>query len=522
MTPTTERSVSNSNLKGWVPVIGDTHGRRPLFDVLTATAHHLQDELIAGRLRSAQIIEEYYRAICAHNGYLNAVYALAPGAMKRAQEMDEKISNGEFLGPLHGIPVLVKDNILTSRNLGMSTTAGSLALDGADSIWNARVIDLEMANRKGVGLHDGWSSIAGQCVSAYVRGGLDPTDGTRGHSSCAGSSAGSAVAVSAGMAPIALGTETNVSLSTPALRAALYSLKPTLGLVSRDGIIPISHRFDTAGPLAKDTRDVADLLSVMVDFRSVPKGGYASAVGDVNSWKDINVGTLDPRTWRYPDSMVKLVIEATVETARTIIHAVIWILTALSQTTKTQEAYDLIKSLADSYHSDVALRSVNDFDIDGENSISEALITDFESDLNRYLGTNQNCRVSTLKELVEWNFAHAEKALPPDLLVKSLAVGDDAQRRSMLLAHMKNVGESLEDTFNKYGIDLIIGPGDCSLRCPLATVPLNCLEYNGRPIGLVVIARPYQESLLLKFMGAFEASFPGRKTPTAFQHAYKI
>ncbi|KAK0117464.1 hypothetical protein ONS96_013294 [Cadophora gregata f. sp. sojae] len=345
---------------------------------------------------------------------------------------------------------------------------------------------------------------------AYVRGGFDPTDGTRGHSSCAGSSAGSAVAVRAGMAPAALGTDTNGSLSAPALRAALYSLKPTLGLVPGDGILPISHRFDTASPLAKDTRDVADLLSAMVEFRSVPNGGYVSAVGYLDSWKEINIGALDPRTWKYSDSMVKPIADATVEIV-----------------SKTQEAYNLIKSLAKTYHSDVSLRSVDDFDIDGETSISEALITDFESDLNRFLGTVQNCRISTLKELVQWNFAHADKSLPPenpnqDLLVKSLAVGDDAKRRKMLLDHMKAVGESLEDTFNKYGIDLIIGPGDCylsqysaALGCPHATVPLDCLGYNGRPIGLIVIARPYQEALLLKFMDAFEASFPARKVPTA-------
>ncbi|PVH71885.1 hypothetical protein DL98DRAFT_596563 [Cadophora sp. DSE1049] len=164
MTRTAGRFIFNSNLNGWVPVFGGTQRRQPSFDVLTATAHHLQDELIAGRLRSKQILEEYYGTICTHNEYLNVVYVLAPGAMKRAQEMDVKRSNGEFLGPLHGIPILVKAPDIQSNTFRHSPLG-----DGQPQL------------SRGVGLHDGWSSIAEQCVSAYVRGGFDPADGTRGH-----------------------------------------------------------------------------------------------------------------------------------------------------------------------------------------------------------------------------------------------------------------------------------------------------------------------------------------------------
>lgn len=90
-------------------------------------------------------------------------------------------------------------------------------------------------------------------------------------------------------------------------------MKPTLGLVPTDGIVPISHRFDIAGPVAKDTKDVADLLSALVDFRSVPKGGYASAIGIAESWKEIRVGTLDPDKWKYPEFMVRPNAQATHE-----------------------------------------------------------------------------------------------------------------------------------------------------------------------------------------------------------------
>ncbi|KAK0100538.1 hypothetical protein ONS95_006998 [Cadophora gregata] len=115
MTRTAARFIFCSNLNEWVPVFGGTHCRQPSFDVLTATAHQVQDELIARRLRSTQILEEYYGAINTYNEYLNAVYTLAPGAMKRAQEMDVKRSNGEFLGPLHGMPILVKVPVIKNN-----------------------------------------------------------------------------------------------------------------------------------------------------------------------------------------------------------------------------------------------------------------------------------------------------------------------------------------------------------------------------------------------------------------------
>lgn len=130
------------------------------------------------------------------------------------------------------------------------------------------------------------------------------------------------------------------------------------------------------------------------------------------------------------------------------------------------------------------------------------------------------------------------------LLEGSLSEGNAVKRRAMLLDHIKTVGEILEDTLHKYDIDMTIGPGDCFLiqysaalgllvylgpenyqltllGCALATVPLSYLDYNGRPIGLILIARPHQEALLLKIMGAFEATFPARKPPTAFLDVHK-
>ena len=132
-----------------------------------------------------------------------------------------------------------------------------------------------------------------------------------------GSSSGPCIAVSAGLAPIALGTETIGSLVTPAVRASLFTIKPTYGLVNATNIVPITARYDTAGPIGKTTKDVADLMDVLVDHDKthVPEGTYASAI--VSDWTDIRVGTLDPEIWRLPDAFVKPVPGATKQTVCT-------------------------------------------------------------------------------------------------------------------------------------------------------------------------------------------------------------
>lgn len=146
----------------------------------------------------------------------------------------------------------------------------------------------------------GWSAMGGQCQSAYVRGGVR-SNGDLGarHSGPSGSSSGSAVGVSAGFAPVAIGTETIGSLVMPADRAALFTIKSTIGLVSQQGIIPTSELYDSAGPMAKNSRDVAVLLDVMVDpaKTEVPENGYMFALTE--SWDGLRVGVVDPAKWLH-------------------------------------------------------------------------------------------------------------------------------------------------------------------------------------------------------------------------------
>lgn len=176
----------------------------------------------------------------------------------------------------------------------------------------------------------GWSAVGGQTQSAYVRGGLDPNDSKDGHSvgppyhvanessrllthsqSPSGSSSGPAVGVSAGYAPLSIGTETDGSLVCPAGRAALYTLKPTIGIIETTGIVPVSHSFDAPGPMTKTPYDLALLLDVLV--RKQPQGqtSYTSAL--TRSWSDISVATLDPEEWKFPPEFLKPVQEATTQ-----------------------------------------------------------------------------------------------------------------------------------------------------------------------------------------------------------------
>ncbi|MCJ1349375.1 hypothetical protein MMC31_007615 [Peltigera leucophlebia] len=519
------RLLSKEKLAGWVPHFQDLSNHVPKFNTLTASVQSLQKELSSGRLQSTEIVEEFQRSACLYNEWLGAVYQLAPGALDRARELDSMRQNGNVLGPLHGVPILVKDNIATPKGLGMGTTGGAVALigsepDGApivDRLLEAGAIIYgkatlsELGYFKGKNIRCGWSATAGQSQSAYVRGGLDWSDSIGGHSNPLGSSSGCAIAVSAGLAPIAVGTETDGSLVSPSTRASLYTVKPTHGLVDTTNIIPTSARYDTAGPMGKTVKDVADLLNVLVDHSKteVPQGDYASAI--TTTWDDIKVGTLDPEKWRMNDTFVKPVPEAT----KQILEL-------------TRAAYGRIQGLAKSYYENLPLRPLADFKFEGRNATQTLMVADLKGDMDTYLGSLKQSKVKSLRELVEWNKTHAEEALTDEypnqiLLEQGLEFGDSAEAREKPLAHAKAVAASFEEMIEKYDIDVIIAPGDCTLSTyaaagefPIASLPMSYLDFNGRPVGLLVAAPRHKESVLIKVMSAWEATFSPRKEPSEF------
>ncbi|EGX92259.1 amidase family protein [Cordyceps militaris CM01] len=454
---------------------------------LTATASQLQAKLTQKSVTSQQLVKLYLAHIAKYNGYLKAVLAVAPEDLldRAAAKLDDERANGHVRGPLHGIPILIKDNIATSPDFGLPTTCGSLALKG-------------------------WSAVGGQTQSAYVRGGFSHANDTSGgHSNPGGSSSGSAVAVSAGMSPFSIGTETMGSLIMPSDRAALFTIKPTLKIVPQDGIIPVTLEADSAGPMTKSVLDLANLLDILVDpsRTSVPEGGYKSAVN--NSWGDIRIGYLDPEQWLFPTKIVKYEKDATDQMLR-----------------EWNAACEKLKSVA-KVVKPVKLLSVAESSQDGKRDIWDAFHTTFKALLEEYLQGVDDCKVRTLKELIEFNEAHAAEELPPSAanqagLIRALnATMDPDEYRKLIDEARITCGEKgIDRVLEENEVDIILGPGDGPMFViagtagyPVASLPLGYLDFNGRPFGMQITARAHEDALLIQAQSAWEATFSPRQPP---------
>ena len=241
------------------------------FELNEITISELQDKMASGKYTSEQITKLYLvriEALDKKGPKLNSVIEINPEALAIAQVMDQERKEGKIRSRLHGIPILIKDNIDTADK--MMTTAGSLALVGNIASKDAFIVKKlrdagavllgktnlsEWANFRSTASCSGWSSRGGQTKNPYI---MD-------HSPC-GSSAGSGAAVAANLCAVALGTETDGSIVCPASVNGTVGIKPTVGLLSRSGIIPISHTQDTAGPLGRTVKDAAILLEAMVGF----------------------------------------------------------------------------------------------------------------------------------------------------------------------------------------------------------------------------------------------------------------
>ncbi|OJJ52521.1 hypothetical protein ASPSYDRAFT_164676 [Aspergillus sydowii CBS 593.65] len=490
---------------------------------LTATASELQAGLAAGKYNSSQLVDLYLEQIARHNDYLRAVIETTPVAVlhRQASQLDQERALGQTRGPLHGIPILLKDNIATHPDLGLGTTAGSFALLGSrprrnsDILVRAGVIILGKANLsefayyRSEGIPSAWSARGGQGQSAYVRGGFRDDDSVGGHSNPGGSSSGSAVSVSAGFAPLSVGTETIGSLIIPADRAAVYTIKPTIGIVSQDGLIPVLPLCDAAGPMAKTASDLALLLDVLVEPSTtrIPQGGYiASATG---SWGNIRIGVLSPGDWYLKDPPLKYVKEAEEQ-----------------MTADIEAAYKRLGSIV-SRLSRVSLISKTEANAGGEKDLNKLFDRDFARALEVYLASIDDSKVHTLLDLVEFNLVHSDLELPPRYdnqngLLRALnsTLGD--QEYDEILAFAREAGRELgiDKTLHDNEVDVIIGPGGSTMSYiaaaagyPIASLPLSYLDYNGRPFGLAVIAPAHQDALLVQVMSAWEATFPPRKAP---------
>ena len=495
-------------------------------DIQMLSIAELQAQLNAGQTTSRALVEHCLAQIAEHDGKTNAIIEFNPDALKLADASDLGRWNhgkNETLGPLHGIPIVIKDNIDTAD--GMCTTAGSLALQGSVAKQDAGIVQKlrqagaiivgktnlsEWANMRSIHSCSGWSSRGGQTRNPY---GLDRTP--------SGSSSGSAVAVAAGYCVAAIGTETDGSIISPASCNSLVGIKPTVGLVSRSGIIPISHSQDTAGPLARTVADAAVVLNVLAgsDDRDPAcheadsrRAADYTAFLDTDGLKGARISIHRPMKAHHPRALQVF-----------------------------EDAVQVLRDCGAEIIEDISMPTTSDVG-DHEDLV---LMTDFKADLNAYLSNlSDTVPVRSMADLIAFNNEHHATVLqwfPQDLLEAAEATNglDDpgylAARATCLALTQTDGIDRAMDQFNLDAIvtpsedipcliDLVGGDADGEATTYLAAVSgypsisVPAGYVSGLPVGISFIAGAWQESVLIRLASSFEQATHHRQPPTFPTH----
>jgi len=493
----------------------------PPFPFEEATIAELQAAMTAGRLSSRRLTQAYLRRIRRidlSGIQLNSVIEVNPDALEIAAGLDAERRRGKVRGPLHGIPILVKDNFATRDK--METTAGSLALLGAEVPRDAFVIRQlrragavilgktnlsEWANFRSTQSSSGWSGRAGQCLSPYV---LD-------HNPC-GSSSGSGTAAAASLAAGALGTETDGSIVCPSSHNALVGIKPTLGLTSRSGVVPIAHSQDVTGPMCRTVADAATVLGAMTgvdprdpataDSRGHLHHDYRRFL-DPNGLRGARIGV-----WREG------VFGASPE-ADAIAEAAIADLSRLGATV-------------------VDPTDIPDMDQVGDPEFT-VLLCEFKDDIAAYLSELRHTDMRTLADLIAFNEANADRELRwfgQEIFLLSEATGGTADPAyADALATSKRLAQNgIDQTMDRHNLDAIFSltasppwttdlvNGDHFLTgsstpaavagYPNITVPAG-FSFGELPVGVNFIGRRWSEPTLIKLAYGFEQGTKVRHAP---------
>jgi amidase len=452
---------------------------------------------------------------------LNSVIELNPEAVAIAEALDREREAGRVRGPLHGVPVLIKDNIATADR--METTAGSLALVGAKPSADAFIVQRlrdagaviigktnlsEWANFRSSHSTSGWSGRGGQTRNPYA---LD-------RNPC-GSSSGSGAAVSANFCLVAVGTETDGSIVCPSGTCGVVGIKPTLGLVSRSGIIPIAHSQDTAGPMARTVADAATLLSVLA--AADPRDQAKTINGTVVTYKPTDyTQSLDPTGLRgarigvarkfagFNDQVDKLLADA----------------------------IDLMKREGATIVDPADIPTHGKFDAPE----FDVLLFEFKTDINKYLDAlPPGGHPRTLKDLIDFNDKHRDREMPffgQDIFTKAEAKGpltDPAYLKALRTCKTLSQAQGIDALMTKNNLDAIIAPtggpawttdvlngdhftGGSSTPAAVAGYPniqVPAGYVYGLPIGISFFGRAFTEPKLIRIAYAYEQASKHRKPP---------
>ncbi|MGB9284376.1 MAG: amidase, partial [Candidatus Sulfotelmatobacter sp.] len=479
------------------------------------------DGMKSGKFTARSLVETYSARIDQidkHGPALNSVIELNPDALSIADALDQERKRKGPRGPLHGIPILIKDNIDTAD--GMMTTAGSLALVGskpshdsfvAQKLRTAGAVILgktnlsEWANIRCSHSTSGWSG----------RGGLTKNPYALDRNPC-GSSSGSGAGVSANLCAAAIGTETDGSIVCPSSSNGVAGIKPTVGLVSRAGIIPISHSQDGAGPMCRTLRDAAILLGALtgVDPRdsatSASQGksftDYAQFC-DPNGLKGARIGVAR-KYFGFSDSVDALM----------------------------EHSLDAMKKQG------AILVDPADIETLGKFDESELLVFMFElkADLNAYLaGLGPNAPVRTLQDIIDFNDRNRQKEMPyfgQDLFLKAESKGpltEKAYLDALAKNHQLARTEGIDATMDRYHLDAMVAPtggpawltdlingdhvaGGSSNAAAVAGYPnINVTAgfISGLPVGISFFGRAWSEPTLIRLAYAFEQTTKARQSP---------
>jgi amidase len=489
------------------------------FELTELSVAQLQDGMASGRYTSRRLVELYLqriKAIDADGPALRAVLETNPDALAIADALDAERKAKGARGPLHGIPVLIKDNIDTGDR--MMTTAGSLALVGAPAPRDAFIVERlraagavllgktnmsEWANFRSAKSTSGWSARGGLVKNPYV---LD-------RNAC-GSSSGTGAAIAANLAAVGVGTETDGSIICPSAVSALVGIKPTIGLVSRSGIIPIAHSQDTAGPMARTVADAAALLTAMVGVdRSDPstaaapaeRADYVAALVP-DALRGARIGVARAQYFGYSprtDAVIETAIADLKARGATIVDP-----TDIT-TAARLDACEI-----------------------------EVLLYEFKTDLNAYLA-NRKSTVASLKDLIAFNEKERAREMPhfgQDLFVRAEEKGPmtspdyvDALSRCRRFAR----DQGIDAVMNAHRLDAIVVPalgpswpsdllnGDhitgagttpaAVAGYPSITVPAGWV--GDLPVGLLFMGRAWSEARLIGLAFAYEQATKHRKPP---------
>jgi amidase len=504
----------------WLRTLATVRGAEPFqFDETSVAA--LQAEMQAGRLTSRAITEHYLQRIAEldlKGPTLRSIIETNPEALSVADELDRERGQKGSRGPLHGIPVILKDNIDTADQ--MTTTAGSLALEGSiaprdsgvaarlragGAVLLAKANMSEWANIRSTHSTSGWSARGGQCRNPYA---LD-------RNPC-GSSSGSAVAVSANLGAIAVGTETDGSIVCPASTTGIVGIKPTVGLVSRAGIIPISHTQDTAGPLCRSVADAAVLLTVM-------------AGGDPR----------DPATSTSPRQLrdyTKLLDPAGLRGSRIGVARAKF----FGYSDRTDRLAD--EALAVLRHEGAVLIDPADVPHAGEYDDAEldVLLYEFKADLARYLEQlGPKAPVKKLQDVIAFNEQHREQEMPyfgQELFLRAQKNGtltSPAYTKALHKCRRLSRDLGIDAVMAKHRLDALVAPtgnpawptdlvngdhftGGSSTPAAVAGYPSVSVPMGfafGLPVNLSFFGRAWSEPTLIKLAYAYEQASKHRKPP---------